>query len=66
MEFCQRCQQIKSYRIVEYYNTLVKNCIDCGFQMGFIDLEEINNVITECNFYKKKFYEKELKNEKET
>jgi len=66
MEWCPRCQKIKPYRVVEYYKTLVKNCRDCGAQLGFIEIEEINNVLTELNFYKQKFYERELKDEKET
>ena len=66
MEFCSQCQQVKPYRVVEFFTRLVKNCRDCGFQLGFIELEEINNVITECNFYKEKFYKRELDNEKET
>ena len=66
MEFCSNCQEIKPYRVVEYFKRLVKNCRDCGFQLGFIEIEEINKLITECVFYKKKFYERELKDDKET
>lgn len=66
MEFCSRCQAIKPYRVVEYFKQLVKNCRDCGFQMGLIEIEEINNLITECNFYKEKFYKREIEDEKET
>ncbi len=66
MEFCSNCQTIKPYRIVEFYKRLVKNCRDCGFQMGFIEIEELNNIITECNFYKTKFYKREIEDEKES
>lgn len=66
MEFCSNCQQVKPYRVVEYYKRLVKNCRDCGFQMGFIDIEEINKMITERNFYKKEFYDREIQDEKES
>jgi uncharacterized protein (DUF983 family) len=66
MEFCANCEEIKPYRVVEFFKRYVKNCRDCGSQMGFISIEEINKIIVERDFYKKKFYERELKNEKET
>lgn len=61
MEFCSRCQEIKPYRVAEYYKRLVKNCRDCGFQLGFIELEELNILINERNFYIEKFYETRIK-----
>lgn len=60
MEFCANCQEIKPYRVIEFFKRYVKNCRDCGFQMGFISIEEINNAIVELNFYKEKFYKTEL------
>jgi hypothetical protein len=64
MEFCANCQKIKPYRVVEILKRYVKHCRDCGFQMGFINVEEINDALIELNFYKENFYERELKNEK--
>jgi len=66
MEFCANCQQIKPYVVVEFYKRLIKNCRDCGFQLGFIELEEINTVLNELIFYKEEFYKREINNEKET
>jgi hypothetical protein len=43
-----------------------KVCRDCGNAMGCIEVVEINKILTELEFYKKKFYERELKDEKET
>ena len=61
MEFCSRCQVIKPYRIEEFCVTKsYKVCRDCGNIMGSIDVEGLNKLINECNFYKTMFYETEL------
>ena len=61
MEFCPHCQKVKPYRVVEYLSSkMAKVCRDCGFSMGYLEIEGINAIINELNFYKNKFYKTEL------
>jgi hypothetical protein len=63
MEFCSICQEIKPYRVEEFCITrLYKVCRDCGHIMGLIDIQKLNNLLNELNFYKTKFYDREINN----
>jgi hypothetical protein len=67
MEFCSNCQALKPYRLAEFCVTYIsKVCRDCGMGMGSITIDNLNKVVNERNFYKKKFYERELQDGKET
>lgn len=67
MEFCPNCQGIKPFYIEDYYDygRRIKRCRECNFTIGFIEIPEINIIINELNFYKEKFYEVELEDDKD-
>jgi len=67
MEFCSNCQALKPYRLAEFCVTYVsKVCQDCGMGMGSIEVVDLNKIVVERDFYKKKFYEREIEDAKET
>jgi hypothetical protein len=55
------CQQLKPFRVYNNNNQWFKNCSDCNAAMGMYTAEDANNILVERNFYKRKFYEGELK-----
>lgn len=60
MEFCPRCQEIKPFSVQEFYGNMIKQCRDCNFTLGNMEISELNILINELNFYKYKYYSTEL------
>jgi hypothetical protein len=58
---------VKPYRVEEFcVSRLIKVCRDCGFNMGHIEIPDLNKLLNELNFYKTEFYDREIKDEKES
>jgi hypothetical protein len=55
---CSWCDSVNQLEAMVSSAKMPVICKNCGTKLGYIDCDDLNKIIIERDYYKKKFYEK--------
>jgi hypothetical protein len=61
---CSWCDSVNQLEAMVCGARMPMICKDCGTKLGYIDWSELNKILVERDYYKKKFYEQTLTKQK--